>query len=732
LVITSINKITIREVEDADIVILSWGTLANDAYYSRLQQFTGTPRAPAKSSGGTGRNFDSWFHDARASLRESVNILKTEGPEAMLQKLEARRRRVQETQADFTYIPSRRLRGQAFADANDGPDESDAEAEEDLDSENDPGFNEFGASGVRHSTGTASSVGQRKRGHSRKSVEGSDGKRQKRQSTDPAEVTDDKNKSEVKSKAVKDDRKEFNIKKNSKQQWRDITAVFIHAFNFNRLVIDEYTYAGEERQASLLSLQARSKWILSGTPGLDEFADIKSIARYLGLHLGVDDDGDCDKPSQNLRLRNIRKNHTAVEAFQYYQAPHSNAWYRNRREHAQRFLDRFARQNIARITHIPLIPHLAITEQSAVEKTAYDTLFRAVKENKRRIPGPLSAILSKSQFPQETLIMSCVTCQIGQPPWNLEKCRKGSVNDKKKSTEMWAKVDSITRQAATVWYREMNNINLEDWQNALNGVAKVNFGDPELNQRFNDLLKGIIHTYSEWKLVQEHRPTEGLLQARFQKIQNAKTGNTATGRSVWTAVEKALSADATSLLKQILDIDREYRFYEHLVRIQTIGIPPCQNCKRDLQEKEDVNILKTCGHALCKGCLHTASNRPRKPCPILGCSAHIAQSKIVPGEILVSEDQATQSTKLNELVEIIRSVPEDELVIIFVQISHLLPVASNALKAANIEHRMVTQTNLKGIGEFTDPPKPKKGETESPSRPKALILNLGNSMAAGL
>ncbi|CAI7647065.1 unnamed protein product [Penicillium viridicatum] len=736
LVITSINKITIREVEDADIVILSWGTLANDAYYSRLQQFTGTPRAPGKSSGGTGRNFDSWFHDARASLRESVDILKTEGPEAMLQKLEARRRRVQETQADFTYVPSRRLRGQAFADANNGRDESDAEAEaeaeDDLDSDGDAGFDNFGASGVRHSTGTASSVGQRKRRHSRKPVEDSDGKRQKRQSTDPAEVTDDKKKREVKSKAVKDDRKEFDIKKNSKQQWRDIKAVFIHAFNFNRLVIDEYTYAGEERQASLLSLQARSKWILSGTPGLDEFADIKSIARYLGLHLGVDDDGDCDKPSQNLRLRNIRKNHTAVEAFQYYQAPHSNAWYRNRREHAQRFLDRFARQNIARITHIPLIPHLVITEQSFAEKTAYDTLFRAVKENKRRIPGPLSAILSKSQFPQEALIMSCVTSQIGQPPWNLEKCLKGSVNDKKKSTELWNKVDSITRQAATVWYREMNNTNLEDWQNALNGVAMVDFGDPELNQRFNDLLKKIIHTYNEWKFVYEHRPVEGLLQGRFQKIQNAKTGNTATGRSIWTAVEKALAADATSLLKQLLDIDREYRFYEHLVNIQTIGIPPCQNCKRGLQEKEDVNVLKTCGHALCKGCLHTASNQPRKPCPIFGCSAHIAQSKIVPGELLVNEDQATQSTKLNKLVEIIRSVPEDELVIVFVQISHLLPVASNALKAADIEHRMVTQTNLKGIGEFTDPPKPKKGETESPSRPKALILNLGNSMAAGL
>lgn len=750
LAISSISKFTIREVEDADIVIMSWSILANDAYYIRLQQFTGTPQAPAKSSGGTGRNFDSWFHDARASLRESVEILKTKGPEAMLQELEARRRRVQETQADFTYVPSRRLRGQAFADANNGRDESNAGSEEDLDSESDPGFEDFDASDARHSTGTASSEGQRKRRHSRKSMEGSGGKRQKRPSTDLAEVTDDKKKREVKSKAVKDDYKDFDIKRTAKkQEWRTVKAAFLHAFNFNRLVIDEYTYAGEERQASLLSLQARSKWILSGTPALGEFADIKSIARYLGLHLGVDDDGDCDKPTQNSRLKNIRKNHTAVEAFQYYQAPRSNAWYQNRREHAQRFLDRFARQNIARIKHIPLITNIVITEQSPAEKTAYDTLFRAVKVNKRRIPGPLSTMLSKSQFPQEALIMSCVTSQIGQPPWNIEKCLKGSRNDKKKSAEIWTKVDSITRQGATVWYREMSNTDPKDWQNALNGVAKVEFGDAELTKRFNELLKGIIRSYNEWKLAEKHRPVEDLLQQRFQKVQKAKTGNTATVRrpprttehggtndtssnSIWTAVEKSLSADVTSLLKQVLEIDREYRFYEHLVRIQTTGIPHCQKCKSDLQEKEDVNILKNCGHALCKDCIADAINQPHKPCPILGCSGHIVQSKIVPGEILVSEDQAIQSTKLNKLVDIVHSLPEDELVLIFVQISHLMPVASKALKAANIDHRMVTQTNLRGIDEFKEPPKPKKGSTQPPSRPKALILNLGGSGAAGL
>ena len=95
----------------------------------------------------------------------------------------------------------------------------------------------------------------------------------------------------------------------------------------------------EERTAAFLRLSARSKWILSGTPALRDFADVKSIARHLGVHLGIDDDADV--PSQNARLKAKKSHLTSVEKFLAYQVPHSNEWYQNRHRHAQRFLNNF-------------------------------------------------------------------------------------------------------------------------------------------------------------------------------------------------------------------------------------------------------------------------------------------------------------------------------------------------------------------------------------------------------
>jgi hypothetical protein len=196
------------------------------------------------------------------------------------------------------------------------------------------------------------------------------------------------------------------------------------------------------------------------------------------------------------------------------------------------------------------------------------------------------------------------------------------------------------------------------------------------------------------------------------------------------AITKALTTECISLLKQVRDIDREHHFYETLVSVQTSEIPPCQNCQGAINDKEDLNILKSCGHILCTACSVLA--KKAKSCVLEGCDGHVLPSKIVPGVILINEDQAIESSKLTKLVEIIQSIPQDELALIFVQSGHLMPVASDALRAAKIDHRIVTSNSLKVISQFTDIPKLKKGQTELPPRPKALILNLGGAMAAGL
>lgn len=166
------------------------------------------------------------------------------------------------------------------------------------------------------------------------------------------------------------------------------------------------------------------------------------------------------------------------------------------------------------------------------------------------------------------------------------------------------------------------------------------------------------------------------------------------------------------------------------MNVQTIGFQPCQNCKEDIYDKEDLNILKSCGHTLCEKCTRRA--KETKACVLDGCDGHVLQSKIVSGTVLVGDGQAVDSSKLKRLVQVVHNIPSEELALIFVQIGHLVPVVSDALKAAKIDHRVVSSNNLKGIAEFTERPKPKKGQKQPPPGPKALILNLGGAMAAGL
>jgi hypothetical protein len=45
-------------------------------------------------------------------------------------------------------------------------------------------------------------------------------------------------------------------------------------------------------------LNAKFKWLLSGTPQHQHFNDISNLASLLGIHLGVDEDLPCTKLSK--------------------------------------------------------------------------------------------------------------------------------------------------------------------------------------------------------------------------------------------------------------------------------------------------------------------------------------------------------------------------------------------------------------------------------------------------
>ncbi|CAG8396624.1 unnamed protein product [Penicillium salamii] len=724
LTVDSINKTTIQQVQDADIVLVSWSILANDSYYNRLQRFTGTPQAPSRS-GATGRSFDNWFHEAQASLRELVGTLQNEGPQSMLRELRARRQQVQETQANATYVPSARLRGQAFADAHATRDPISEDEE----------LSDFDDSGVQQ---------KRKRGATSKTKE--DTKRPKIKTEGSGQAS--KSKKEPKQRAPPDDHKDFGITQgNKKQDWRTVKAAFLHAFSFNRLVIDEYTYAGEERQTSLLGLNARSKWILSGTPSLNEFADIKSIARYLGLHLGVDDDGDCDKRTHNARLRHIRKNFMAVEAFQMYQPPHSNAWYGNRRSHAQNFLDRFARSNMAQVGKIPAEDHEVIVDLTPTETMDYKELFKTVKGNKKRVEDPtssLNTILSNSHSQEEALVLGCAVAQIGKGPWNLESSQTGLMLTTKKQDVYWDRIKELCREAAILWYRQSTDP--EGWGDYHAGVTGVNYEDRMFADRFLELVKDCFMSYKTWTVsdVNDYEALMRKLEKRETAISESSIPSNPSNRTRPTSsaatasddeqttemVKKAIITDTISLLKNVHLVDRPKRLYQSVVEAHTLSVFACASCNSRVLHKKDVSILKSCGHILCTECQKTGEEH--HSCQNLACNGHLLPCKLMKVANISNDEPTANSSKFTSLINLINKIPEDERALIFVQIGHLMPLVSGSLTTAGIDHRLVTPTTFRVVGEFIEGTKPAAAGGATTPRPKALVLNLGGAAAAGL
>ena len=65
--------------------------------------------------------------------------------------------------------------------------------------------------------------------------------------------------------------------------------VLLEMFHWSRVAIDEITYLGPHEQITLHKIKCDRKWLLTGTPRLGDFHDVKAMASMLGINLGRDD-----------------------------------------------------------------------------------------------------------------------------------------------------------------------------------------------------------------------------------------------------------------------------------------------------------------------------------------------------------------------------------------------------------------------------------------------------------
>ncbi|KAJ1554715.1 hypothetical protein HK405_004249 [Cladochytrium tenue] len=301
--LVALKRLSIAELEKADVVVVASTIFQSAKYWGNLESFAGTGRMPPDAKKG-GRFFVTRYKQALAGISEQVERLKAGKIGDVVQAIEAGFSSSSDTDAD-TAKPTKRLKGRQYREAI----ERDGEAGEDSSEESEV---------------------VSKTARTKKARLGSS------QLPDPWEL---------RSSSVRNN-------------WKQMKCILFEMIHWNRLVVDEFTYLKERIHAAIVHVSASNRWILSGTPPVKDFQDIKSIAVLLNVHLGVDDEANFHSNEAKKR----RKEATRVEQFHAFREIHTRAWHAHRHRLAQSFLDLFLRQNIAEIDEI-------LSEERVVEIT---------------------------------------------------------------------------------------------------------------------------------------------------------------------------------------------------------------------------------------------------------------------------------------------------------------------------------------------------------------------------
>lgn len=509
-------------------------------------------------------------------------------------------------------------------------------------------------------------------------------------------------------------------------------------FHFKRVIIDEFTYLKGREHVALLDLKASSRWILSGTPPVEDFGAIKGIAAHLGIHLGIDDDRQV--PGAKV----AKGDKTDAERFHGFREVHSKAWHATRDDVAQAFLDQYVRQNLAEIDTIPHRLLLHWLNLPTAERVLYLELMHHLQSLEMQAKGPktykdvslgdraerLLKVLEGSKDAEEALLKRAAHFAPG-----VKLAAESAV----KACEDIAKIREEQRLACQkdlareIAYAHQLATKIEllggypvdpkdtvGKRPPIEEFCRAIFAFRLSGDRFADRLIAEILERQGFEPTGELKHNmPGVTVSRSDKIDDV----------VYELRERVVTLRKVS--KELAGRCRSLRFFEVIKKIQRGGADRESVNASCLCEHKDaeLGVLSCCGHVACLDCLQYFATRQRCVHENNVCAAPVRVTNIVRNSLLsaAGADKASGKfgAKLQRLVDIVKRIPEDERCLIFVQFDDMFVKVEEALEAEGI----ACATLAKGtagkksstLQDFQDPK----------SKHRVLLLNVGDSTASG-
>lgn len=202
---------------------------------------------------------------------------------------------------------------------------------------------------------------------------------------------------------------------------------------------------------------------------------------------------------------------------------------------------------------------------------------------------------------------------------------------------------------------------------------------------------------------------------------------------------RILTGHLRVLSKELISRVRALRFLKTVKKLQLWQSEKrgeavkCQSCLAQSHNQKDPNpanirVLGLCGHVACMKCL-TRQDR-NGYCLVKNCKAPAEEHHIHPAQDFNQEDdmKVRYGAKLDAILDLIKRIPEDDQVLLFVQFEDLMHSVARALEEESITHYAIFNSQSKNAGEQMD----LFQQDFSDERRKVLILNPSNESAAGM
>lgn len=696
--ITSTNSTTIQDILDADIVIMSVSLFESDNYWSNLAAFAARGALPKDA--GASRHFVSRLSEVLTGMHEQVDRLKEgevgEVADAVKKSLaQVAKEKADAQNAKDSFIGGRRITGAAYLLMQEGE------------------------------------VAAKKPAAKKAKLD------KVREEGDPYGL---------RTKAVR-------------QDWKQMSSVPLHLFNFQRVIIDEFTYVDGRPYEGVTNLASKATWVLSGTPPVRDFPAVRGIANFLGVHLGIPD--DTEGGPEVIKARN--KGKTAAERFHSYRETRTASWHAARHTVAQRFLDAFVRQNVAEITEIPSEEHVLSIRLPAAEHAIYleldhhiNSLQGMSKKIMKSAKGAradrqirLLDALGKSADPREALIKRCAHFQMdeNQTAKNAGAACQQIVQTRTHQLALCEEDLRYTLYEAIKIYLHIKDVK--------KGYSDAKLGDKERKEsHFVEYVKSTFSAAGNGDLeaTTRHRQIleeQGVGYAKgditIDKAKHQKSicaSKPRKGEDVGGEFKaKDSVADIKWLLRErshvlrrlaneLVSRTRSLRYFTAVRDVQRNGpesIASCVKCA-DKPTGSEMCILSACGHTGCHDCLKPLTNMGYE-CPHEGCRLNLETHQLIPTSTLGREEKSGKfGAKILQLVQLIQSIPRKEKILLFVQFEDLLLKLREALDEADIGSIVIEGSATKQASELT---RFQKLQNNDKNAERVLILNIAAASASG-